>query len=73
MKTRGNKLHSQIQKLLIVFGIGKNCHCSGWNPLSHRFITRVTKLNVVIVQGYQYYELHVKAHPIFLSHGELHT
>jgi hypothetical protein len=40
-------------KLLIIFGIMKNCLIRGISLLLYKFTKRVTKLTVIIIVGYQ--------------------
>jgi hypothetical protein len=53
-------------KLLILFGIRKNCHSSGTNLLLYLFLKRVTRLAIVIVGGHHCYQLHTKCYPLFI-------
>jgi hypothetical protein len=54
--------------LLIVFGMGKNCHSSGRNLLLYLYMKSVVKLTVIIIEGYHCYHLHTELYPI-LSQG----
>jgi hypothetical protein len=64
----GNTLHSEkINKLINSTEITKNCHSTGRYLLLYLSIKRAIKLNVVIVEGYHCYQLHIKFYPIFLS------
>jgi hypothetical protein len=56
-------------KLLIVFGIRKNCQSSGRNLLLYLFIRRVTKRTVVNIEEYRRYQLHTKPYPAFFYLG----
>jgi hypothetical protein len=49
---------------LILFGIRKNCLISGRSLLFYQFTKWAIKLNVVIIMGYQCYQLHTKSYPI---------
>jgi len=52
--------------LLILYGLRKNCHCSGRNVLLYLLIERVIKLTVAITERYNCYQLHMKFYAIFL-------
>jgi hypothetical protein len=45
----------------------ENCHSSGRNLLLYLFIKRVMKLTVVIIEGYNHYQLHKIFSNILLS------
>jgi hypothetical protein len=61
-------LRSKIHKLIkILFGIRKNCLISGSSLLLYQFTRRVIKLTVVIILGYNCYQLHTTFYPIFYS------
>jgi hypothetical protein len=56
-------------KLLIVFGINKNCQNSGRNLLLYLFIRRVIERTAVIIEEYHCYQLHTKSYPTFFCLG----
>jgi hypothetical protein len=65
----GETLQSEILKLLIVFGVRKNCLIKGRSLLLYKVTRRVIKLTVVIIEGYHCYQLHTKCYPITFSQG----
>jgi len=50
--------------LIILFGVWKNWHSSGWNH-----VKRVIKLMGIIVKEYYCYQLHTEFYPTFLCEG----
>jgi hypothetical protein len=65
----GNALCSDIQNLLILFGIRKNCHSSRRNLLFFLFKKMAMKLIVVITWEYHCYQLHIICYTVFSSQG----
>jgi hypothetical protein len=65
----GKILLSAIHKLIILFGIRKNCLISGRSLLLYQFTKRVIKLTVIIIVGYYCYQLHTKFYRKSSSQG----
>jgi hypothetical protein len=56
---------------LILYGIRRNCHCSGKNLLLYQFIKRVIRL--IIIEESPSYQLSTKFYPTFFWPGSLLT
>jgi hypothetical protein len=56
----GETLQSEIHKLIILFGIRKNCLISGKSLLLYQFKRRVIKPTLVISMGYHCYQFNTK-------------
>jgi hypothetical protein len=69
----GKILLSAVHKLINSVGIRNNCLISGKSLLLYQFITRVTKLTVIIIVGYHCYQLHTKSYRISYSQGQVCT
>jgi len=60
----------EVQGLLVLFGIRKNCHNSRRNVLFCVFMERlIIKLTVVTVEECHCYQLHTKFYSVFLFYG----
>ena len=59
-------------KLLIVFGINRNCLNSRRSLSLYPFIRRLIKVAVVIIDACHFYHLCKKFYPTFCFKGKLH-
>jgi len=57
----------------ILFRRKENILNSEHNLSIYVFRKRMTKLTVIITEGYQFYQLQNKFYPTFFSQGQLHT
>ncbi|PNF42182.1 hypothetical protein B7P43_G07312, partial [Cryptotermes secundus] len=60
----GETLESESHKFIDSFLNREEFVRSGEGVLLHQFTRRVTKLTLVIIRGYHYYQLHTKLYPI---------
>jgi hypothetical protein len=65
----GDILSSEIHIFIDSIWNKKSFHSSGMNLLLRLFIKGLLKLTALIAQGYHFYQLRTKSHPIFLSQG----
>jgi hypothetical protein len=65
----GEILLFAIHKLLILFGITKNCLISGRSLLLYQFAKRVTMPTVIIIVGYHCFQLHTQFYRRSSSQG----
>jgi hypothetical protein len=53
---------SEINNLLFLFGIRRNCLKSGRSQTLYLFISKVIKQTVVIIEAYHFYPEHIKCY-----------
>jgi hypothetical protein len=63
----GGILLPEIRKLIILFGVRKNCLSNGRSLLRYQFTRRATQLTVLIIERHHCYQLHIKFYPISFS------
>ena len=59
----GKTIRCEIHKLIIVFGIRRNCQRSGRNRSSYLSIGRAMKETVIIIVAYHFYQLRTQFYP----------
>jgi hypothetical protein len=65
IQARGKILLSAIHKVIILFGIRKNCLINGGSLILYLFAKTSIQLTVIIIVSYHCYQLHTKFYRIF--------
>jgi hypothetical protein len=70
IKAGGETLCSEIQNLLVLYAIRRNCHSSGRNLLLYHFINRVIRLIAILIKESPFYQLPTK---FYLSSAQVNS
>jgi hypothetical protein len=69
IKAGGETLYSEIHRLIVLYGIRRNCHSGGRSLLLYHFIKRVIRMIVIIIEESPSYQLPTKCYPVFFWPG----